>query len=112
MISAARIDEAQRRNSGAAGRRSRWNGEFDHMTKYRNHDERTVLLSQQYGEHVSAMTTEELHGKAEIAEELAARDIEIARLRKGLGAARAIFIERGDTGYAAACDTFLMGSNA
>ena len=28
-------------------------------------------------------------------------------LRKGLEAARAIFIERGDMGYAAACDTFL-----
>ena len=51
------------------------------MTKYRNHDPRSVLLAPQYGEHVSAMTRERLHDKAEIAEELAARDLEMARMR-------------------------------
>lgn len=51
------------------------------MTKYRNHDPRSVLLAPQYGEHVSAMTMERLHDKSEIAEELAARDLEMARMR-------------------------------
>lgn len=51
------------------------------MTKYRNHDPLAVLESPEYGAHVSAMTKEALHGKAEIAEELAARDIELARMR-------------------------------
>ena len=52
------------------------------VPKYRNHNTRDVLLSQHYGEHVSAMTTEGLHGKGEIAQELAARDLEIARIRQ------------------------------
>lgn len=52
--------------------------------KYRNHNSRTVLLSPQYAEHVQAMTAENLYGKAEIAEELASRDLELARLRHHL----------------------------
>ncbi len=52
------------------------------MTKYRNHDRRKVLLSKQYGEHIYAMTSEELHDKGDIAEELAARDIEISEYRE------------------------------
>ena len=35
---------------------------------------------------------------------------EIERLRRGLQAAQAVFISRGDQGYAAACDTFLTPS--
>ncbi len=49
--------------------------------KYRNHDTRAVLLSKQYCEHVAAMTVEALHGKCDIAEELAARDLELARMQ-------------------------------
>lgn len=54
------------------------------MAKYRNHDRRKVLLSKQYGEHVYAMTSEKLHNKGEIAEELAARDITISLLIEAL----------------------------
>jgi hypothetical protein len=39
------------------------------MTKYRNHNVIDVLQSQQYVEHVSAMTVEALYEKGEIAEE-------------------------------------------
>lgn len=43
-----------------------------------------VLRSPQYTQHVMAMTAEKLHDKGDIAEELAARDIEIAILREAL----------------------------
>jgi hypothetical protein len=41
-----------------------------------------VLRSPQYSQHVMAMTAEKLHDKGDIAEELAARDIEIAEYRE------------------------------
>ena len=53
------------------------------MTKYRNHKHpMAVLRSPQYSQHVMAMTAEKLHDKGDIAEELAARDIEIAEYRE------------------------------
>lgn len=42
-------------------------------------------LEPYYSIHVSAMTTEQLHDKADIAEQLAWRDREIARLRDEIG---------------------------
>jgi hypothetical protein len=45
-------------------------------------------LEPHYCAHVSAMTTEGLHGKSDIAAELAFRDAEIAKLRSALQAAR------------------------
>lgn len=45
--------------------------------EYRNHDVMKVLKSRHYSKHVSSMTKEDLNGKAEIAEELAWRDIQI-----------------------------------
>lgn len=48
--------------------------------EYRNHTSREVLLSPHYGKHVSAMTGEALHSKADIAEELAHRDMRIEEL--------------------------------
>ena len=95
------------------------------MTKYRNHDALAVLESAQYGEHVHAMTSEALHDKGEIAEELAARDMEIARmrhriecLRGGLKSACGWFRDLDDCGSAEMClemagdmEPPLMGSN-
>ena len=95
------------------------------MTKYRNHDPLTVLESPEYGAHVSAMTREALHGKAEIAEELAARDIELARmrhriecLRGALKSASGRFRDLDEIGAAKDCMEWagdmeppLMGSN-
>ncbi len=63
--------------------------------EYRNHKPRDVLVSKHYGKHVSAMTAEDLHGKGEIAEELAARDIEIERLRAELAALKQQAATRG-----------------
>jgi predicted nucleic acid-binding protein len=50
------------------------------MMEYGKHNFLEVLESADYGKHVSAMTTEDLHSKAAIAEELAWRDIQITRL--------------------------------
>jgi hypothetical protein len=46
------------------------------MNEYRNYDDEN-LYSNEYGVHVNAMTAEKLHGKSEIAQELAFRDITI-----------------------------------
>ena len=54
----------------------------NNMKNYRTYDEDTVLYSSEYAEHVSAMTCEKLHSKAEIAMELAWRDIRIKELEK------------------------------
>lgn len=51
------------------------------MAEYRNHDPLAVMKTEYYGRHVAAMTAEDLHGKGEIAEELAFRDMEIATLK-------------------------------
>ena len=53
------------------------------MAEYRNHSER-IVTTPEYCRHVSAMTGEDLHSKADIAEELAWRDIQIERLRHQL----------------------------
>lgn len=57
--------------------------------EYRNHTSRDVLLSPHYAKHISAMTSEGLHSKAEIAEELAVRDKRIADLEAQLSALQA-----------------------
>lgn len=49
---------------------------------YRQHSERPWELEPELAAHRSAMTTERLHGKAEIAEELAFRDRRISTLQK------------------------------
>jgi hypothetical protein len=49
---------------------------------------RPFNLEPHYSRHVSAMTTEGLHEKAHIAAELAARDLEIDRLRRFEATAR------------------------
>lgn len=54
------------------------------MPHYRQHESDAVLESPHYIKHLKAMTAEDLHGKAEIAEELAARDIRIAELKQRL----------------------------
>lgn len=56
------------------------------IREYRNHTPRDVLLSPRYAKHISAMTGEDLHSKAEIAEELAWRDIQIDQLQAALSA--------------------------
>lgn len=53
---------------------------------YRNTPDH-IDLGQFYTKHVSAMTREALHSKAEIAAELAVRDREIAILKSRLAAA-------------------------
>lgn len=58
---------------------------------YRQHDEEAVLYSDEYVQHVSAMTAEKLHGKSEIAEELAFRDLQIKQLT-----AQVAELEKGD----------------
>lgn len=55
-------------------------------TIYRQFDDSTVGDSDQYFKHVDAMTREDLHSKAEIALELASRDLEIESLRVKLNA--------------------------
>jgi hypothetical protein len=66
------------------------------MTKYRNHKHpMAVLESPQYAAHVMAMTAEALHDKSEIAEELAARDIEIDKLKAAI-ARLLVFHQEGD----------------
>ena len=50
------------------------------MAEYRNHDPLAVMKTEYYGRHVAAMTAEDLYGKGEIAEELAFRDYDRARL--------------------------------
>lgn len=49
---------------------------------YRNHTGGLALLEPHHSKHVSAMTTEALHSKADIAAELAARDARIAELEE------------------------------
>lgn len=57
------------------------------MTKhYRNFDLETVLDSEQYASHVSAMTGEKLHSKSDIAAELTSRDMRIEQLERELDA--------------------------
>jgi hypothetical protein len=58
-------------------------------TIYRQFDDSTVGDSDQYFKHVDAMTREDLHSKAEIALELASRDLEIESLRTQLKTAKA-----------------------
>ena len=63
--------------------------------------------------HMDAMTREELHGKFEIAAELAQRDAEIAKLREELNAANGEIInleEKARRYYTADGDYFLVGS--
>ena len=52
--------------------------------EYRQHASMDVLPHSDYFKHVSAMTKEELHSKAEIAEELAVRDMRIKELEAKL----------------------------
>ena len=54
--------------------------------EYRQHASMDVLPHSDYFKHVSAMTKEELHSKAEIAEELAVRDMRIKALETQLAA--------------------------
>jgi len=54
------------------------------MSEYRKHKPMEVLTSNHYSKHVSAMTEEDLYGKAEIAEELAVRDMKIDELLAAL----------------------------
>ena len=54
------------------------------MKHYRNYSEEWLLDSVAYGEHMSAMTGEELHSKSDIAAELAYRDEKIAELEQNL----------------------------
>lgn len=61
-----------------------WRDRQMSMMRYRAHDSLAVLKNPLYGRHVQAMTAEELHSKAEIAEELAARDMRIAELTADL----------------------------
>lgn len=56
-------------------------GRVDDMILYRKHPS-AVLRSPEYLQHVEAMTREKLESKADIALELAARDIEIRECRK------------------------------
>ncbi|KXJ61664.1 MAG: hypothetical protein AXW14_08620 [Alteromonas sp. Nap_26] len=49
------------------------------MNKYRNYSEDWLLSSKDYGEHVSAMTSEKLHSKSDIAAELAWRDEQLTK---------------------------------
>ena len=58
------------------------------------HSVRLHTLEPYYSAHVSAMTTEGLHSKSNIAAELAFRDQEIARLRAALEAVRAVAADR------------------
>ena len=58
---------------------------------YRNFDiddDGGALYSEQYGQHISAMTGEQLYSKSEIALELAVRDIRIEELEKALSWAK------------------------
>ena len=65
-------------------------------------------LEPHYSAHISAMTSEELYSKSDIAAELAVRDQKIAWLREALEAVRAIaadrerFVARGPAGFMAA----------
>ena len=54
--------------------------------EYRQHASMGVLPPSDYFKHLSAMTKEELHSKAEIAEELAVRDMRIKELESQLAA--------------------------
>jgi len=54
------------------------------MSVYRNHEFLPILKSPHYAKHVLSMTKEDLHSKADIAEELAARDIQIEELKQQL----------------------------
>lgn len=54
------------------------------MSEYRKHTEGPRALEPYYCRHVSAMTTEHLNAKSEIAEELAVRDKRIAELEGAL----------------------------
>lgn len=47
-------------------------------------DEHSRTLEPYYSAHVSAMTSEDLHSKHDIAQELAGRDREIEQLKKAL----------------------------
>ena len=51
---------------------------------YRQYTDDQLMLSDNYGKHVSAMTGEALHSKSDIAAELAIRDDEIAELKAQL----------------------------
>lgn len=51
------------------------------MNKYRNYSDEESLYTQDYMDHVQAMTAEKLHSKSEIAAELAGRDREIEQLK-------------------------------
>ena len=50
------------------------------MKHYRQHTVPNYKMGQHYMNHVMAMTAEDLHSKAEIAEELAVRDMRIEAL--------------------------------
>lgn len=52
----------------------------EQIEQYRNFDLETVMDSEYYAKHVSAMTGEKLHSKSDIAAELAYRDKRIAEL--------------------------------
>lgn len=63
------------------------------MSKYRQYSDEESLYTQEYMDHVQAMTAEKLHGKAEIAVELAGRDREIAKLKQEIGVAKELIAE-------------------
>lgn len=54
------------------------------MSEYRNYDDDFIIGSDNYAKHVSAMTGEQLHSKADIAAELAYRDDRIEQLEAQL----------------------------
>jgi hypothetical protein len=58
------------------------------VTKLYGHARNLHTLEPYYSAHVSAMTSEGLHAKSDIAAELAVRDAQIVKLRSALQAAR------------------------
>ena len=54
------------------------------MNKYRNYSDEESLYTQDYVDHVQAMTAEKLHSKSDIAVELAGRDREVRKLKQTL----------------------------
>jgi hypothetical protein len=78
------------------------------LTELYNKARSLTALEPHYSRHVSAMTSEGLHSKSDIAVELAFRDQEIARLRAALEAVRGVaadrerFVMQGPRGFMAA----------
>jgi hypothetical protein len=66
------------------------------MTKLYGHNKRLHELEPYYLRHVSAMTSEALHSKSDIAAELAWRDARIVEAREALTHANAIIAQQAD----------------